>query len=246
MRLKLVEPSLDGDDRFRSQREHPDTGVTGWPLVGQDSCLEKDAEVATHRRPGHPGCVRNLARRQGPLLSNWMTWRRVGSASASNNLSTLITDIEIVNRFVIYLSRPSYSADRRTDLEPSAFVFNPRAREVKPGRRRHAPEGPRAGRSRALDDGSKPAPQMQPRHPRGPAASCLRSHTIGRRHEAGEAILRYRSAEIVADASLMLEELSGRHGTDGVAAPILGPRPAAPVSIEAGKRIGAARLQLAA
>ena len=65
-------------------------------------------------------------------------------------------------------------------------------------------------------------------------------------HEAREAKLRPRSAEIVADSTLVLEELGGDHGADCVAAPILGSRPAAPVSIEASERVGAAGLQLAA
>ena len=65
-------------------------------------------------------------------------------------------------------------------------------------------------------------------------------------HEAREAKLRHRSAEIVADATLVLEELSGDHRADRVAAPILGSSPTAPVPVEAGKRVRAAGLQLAA
>lgn len=65
-------------------------------------------------------------------------------------------------------------------------------------------------------------------------------------HKAEETKLRHRSAEIVTDATLVLEELGCDDRGDCVAAPILGSRPAAPVAIEAGHRVGAARLQLAA
>ena len=65
-------------------------------------------------------------------------------------------------------------------------------------------------------------------------------------HEAREAKLRHWSAEIVADPTLVIEERSGDHRADRVAAPVLGSRPAAPVSIEAGERVCAAGLQLAA
>jgi hypothetical protein len=65
-------------------------------------------------------------------------------------------------------------------------------------------------------------------------------------HEAREVKLGHWGAEIVADATLMLEELSGGHRADRVAAPVLGPRPTAPISIEAGERVDAARLQLVA
>ncbi len=65
-------------------------------------------------------------------------------------------------------------------------------------------------------------------------------------HEAREAVLRHRSAEIVANATLVFEELRGDHRADCVAAPILDSRPAAPVSIEACQRVGAAGLQFAA
>jgi hypothetical protein len=56
--------------------------------------------------------------------------------------------------------------------------------------------------------------------------------------------LRPRRAEIVADAALMLEELSGHHRADRVAALILGPGAATPIPIEPGDGIGATRLQL--
>jgi hypothetical protein len=75
--------------------------------------------------------------------------------------------------------------------------------------------------------------------------SCGHAPSISR-HEAGESKLRHRTAEIVAYATLVLEKLSCDHSADGVAATVLHPRPAAPVSIEASERVGAARLQLAA
>ena len=65
-------------------------------------------------------------------------------------------------------------------------------------------------------------------------------------HEAREVILGHRSHEIVADVTLVLQEFSGGHGAYRVAAQILGPRAAAPVSIEPGEGIDSAGLQLAA
>lgn len=61
VRLKLVEPGLDGDDRVGSQVEHADTGVARRSLVGDDPGLEKNAQMATHRRSGHPGGVGDLS-----------------------------------------------------------------------------------------------------------------------------------------------------------------------------------------
>jgi hypothetical protein len=49
--------------------------------------------------------------------------------------------------------------------------------------------------------------------------------------------------QIVADPSLMLEELGGDHRADGVAAEVLRPGGAAPVTVEAGDRVGAARFE---
>ena len=46
--------------------------------------------------------------------------------------------------------------------------------------------------------------------------------------------------------ALVLEEFGGDHGTDGVATQVLGTGGAAPVPVEAGERVGAARLQFAA
>ena len=64
--------------------------------------------------------------------------------------------------------------------------------------------------------------------------------------QAGEAPLRTGRHEVVADAALVLEELGRDDDADGVAAPVLGPGRAVAVAVEAGQRVGAAGLELAA
>ena len=66
------------------------------------------------------------------------------------------------------------------------------------------------------------------------------------RHEPREVVLRHRRAEVVADRALVLEELGRDDGADRVAAEVLGTGGAAAVPVEAGHRVGAARLELAA
>src|SRR5438067_733560 len=65
-------------------------------------------------------------------------------------------------------------------------------------------------------------------------------------HQPGEGELGDRGAEVVADPALVVEELGGHHGADRVTAPVLRPGVAAAVPVEAGDRVRAARLQLAA
>lgn len=64
------------------------------------------------------------------------------------------------------------------------------------------------------------------------------------RFESRKVKLRHGGDEIVANSNLMLEKLHGHDSTDCVAPEILFARRAAPVSIEAGQRIKAARLEL--
>ncbi len=62
--------------------------------------------------------------------------------------------------------------------------------------------------------------------------------------ETGEPILRHWGAEVVADASLVIEELPGHHGAHSVAAAVLGAGLARSIPIEAGDGIDSARLQV--
>src|SRR6478735_1771767 len=64
------------------------------------------------------------------------------------------------------------------------------------------------------------------------------------RVQAGELVLRHRRREVVADASLVVEELGGDHRADGVAAQVLRAGAAAPVAVEARDRVGPAGLEL--
>src|ERR1700733_2482306 len=66
------------------------------------------------------------------------------------------------------------------------------------------------------------------------------------RHETREAVLRHRRAQVVADAPLVLEELTRHHRADGVAAPVLRSGVAAAVPVEAGERVSSTWLKLAA
>jgi len=63
------------------------------------------------------------------------------------------------------------------------------------------------------------------------------------RHEPRETELRHRGNQIVADAALVLKELSGHHGADRVASPVFRPGVTAPIPVEAGDRVRATRLQ---
>jgi hypothetical protein len=73
-----------------------------------------------------------------------------------------------------------------------------------------------------------------------------RSHTPAiPRHETRKAILRHGRREVVTDAALMLQELGRHHRTDRVAAAVLRPARAAPVSVEASEGIRPTRLKLA-
>lgn len=65
-------------------------------------------------------------------------------------------------------------------------------------------------------------------------------------HQAREVVLRHRRTEVIADAVLMIEELRGHHGTNGVTAEVLRTGGAGPVTIKAGEWIDAAGLQVAA
>ena len=65
-------------------------------------------------------------------------------------------------------------------------------------------------------------------------------------HEARKLVLRHRSAQIVADATLMIKEFSGDHRAYCVATQVLGPGTAAPVPVEAGDRVSATGLKLTA
>ena len=62
-------------------------------------------------------------------------------------------------------------------------------------------------------------------------------------HQAGKSELGHRGDQVVPDGALMLQEFGGHDRTDGVAAEILRAGVAAPVPVEAGEGIGAARLQ---
>jgi hypothetical protein len=63
-------------------------------------------------------------------------------------------------------------------------------------------------------------------------------------HKPGKLVLGHRSAQIVADTALVLEELSGHDRADRVAAEILRPGAAASIPVEPGKRVGATWLEL--
>lgn len=65
-------------------------------------------------------------------------------------------------------------------------------------------------------------------------------------HKARELVLGHRGAQIIPDAALVLQELSGHYCADGVAADVLGTSPAAAISVETGHRVAAAWLEFAA
>src|SRR5262249_41639293 len=66
------------------------------------------------------------------------------------------------------------------------------------------------------------------------------------RDEAGEPVFGDRGDEVVADAALVLEELGGDDGTDGVAAEILRTGVAASIAVEPGDGVLTAGFELAA
>ena len=63
------------------------------------------------------------------------------------------------------------------------------------------------------------------------------------RDQSGEAELRHRGTQIIADRPLVLEELGGDHRADGVQAAVLIAGRAAAIPIEPGHRVGAAGVQ---
>lgn len=63
------------------------------------------------------------------------------------------------------------------------------------------------------------------------------------RGEPGKHVLGHRSGQIVPDASLVLEEVSGYDGTNGVEPDVFRTRCASPAPIEACKRINTALLE---
>src|ERR1700734_4061211 len=66
------------------------------------------------------------------------------------------------------------------------------------------------------------------------------------RHQPGKAELRHGSGEVVADATLVPEELSGHHRAEGVTPPVLGSGRAAAVTVEPCQRVTSTGLKLAA
>ena len=64
--------------------------------------------------------------------------------------------------------------------------------------------------------------------------------------QAREAVLGPRRGQVVAEVLLHLQEVGRDDGADGVRAQVLGAGAAVPVPVEAGQRLGAARLQWAA
>ncbi len=73
--------------------------------------------------------------------------------------------------------------------------------------------------------------------------SCRHAPAVSR-HQPRELELRNRRRQVVADAALVLKELSGHHGADRVASPVFWPGVTASITVEAGDRIGATWLQL--
>jgi catechol 2,3-dioxygenase-like lactoylglutathione lyase family enzyme len=73
--------------------------------------------------------------------------------------------------------------------------------------------------------------------------SCRHAPAVSR-HQPRELELRNRRRQVVADAALVLKELSGHHGADRVASPVFWPGVTASITVEAGDRVGATWLQL--
>ena len=113
-----------------------------------------------------------------------------------------------------------------------------------PGRRPRAPSAASGTTSR------RPLVRRRQHHVRSgaivmspqPVRRCHAPAVAG--HQAGEVELGHRGAQVVADTALVLQELRGDDRADRVAAEVLRPGGAAPVPVEAGDRVAAARLQL--
>ena len=73
--------------------------------------------------------------------------------------------------------------------------------------------------------------------------SCRHAPAVSR-HQPRELELGNRRRQVVADAALVLEELSGHHGADRVATPVVRAGMTASITVEAGDRVGATWLQL--
>src|SRR5947209_2074382 len=72
--------------------------------------------------------------------------------------------------------------------------------------------------------------------------SCRHAPAVPR-HQPRELELRNRGRQIVADAALVLEKFRSHHRADRVASPVLWPGVTAPITVEAGDRVGATWLQ---
>jgi hypothetical protein len=64
-------------------------------------------------------------------------------------------------------------------------------------------------------------------------------------HEPREAVLRHRGDQVIADATLVLEERGGNHRADRVATPVLRTGTTAPVTVKTGEGVDTTRLKLA-
>src|SRR6516162_2938414 len=62
VRLHLVEPRLDGDDRIGTQAEHAHPRVIGRALIDHDAGIEQHSQVPAHSRTGYAGRVEILPR----------------------------------------------------------------------------------------------------------------------------------------------------------------------------------------
>src|SRR5215207_4845437 len=80
----------------------------------------------------------------------------------------------------------------------------------------------------------------------GPGPVCRGHAPAVARHQSGEAVLRPRRRQVVADAALVVQELGRDHRADGVTSKVLRAGAAAAITIEPGHRVGAARLQVGA
>lgn len=78
-----------------------------------------------------------------------------------------------------------------------------------------------------------------------PQPVCRRDTPAIARNESWEPVLRHRGREIVADAALVVEELLGGYRTHGMTSGVLCSGVAPSIPMEAGKRVGAARLEFA-
>ena len=117
----------------------------------------------------------------------------------------------------------------------------------RPGCRRHTTGAAGAARSRGRARAWRRGRPARRRRPGAPRASGSRRRTTGRRaSRPGKRHSGRGRHEVVADAALVLEELGRDDDADGVAAPVLRARRAVAVAVEAGHRVGAAGLELAA